>query len=388
MKYWPLIWRNLRRNRLRSALTGAAIAMAVALVCLLRTMPVGLNAILDRAASNTRISIHNKAGLVYTMPASYVQKVRALPGVIEATSWTWFGGAFDVDKGVTFPNFAVEPDTTPRVYSDYNLDPRAVEDFRRYRDGAIVGRKTLQRYGWKVGDLVTLHGTLFPVDLTFRVVGEIPDPQAVMLWFQREYLDQTLQAQGRRFDWVGMIWARVDDPGRVDAVMQQVDAMFRNSEAETAAETEKSFIGSFFSMLKGLMAVILVVTALVALCIVFIAANTASMNVRERTSEIAILKALGFGRRVIFATLVAEATLLSTAAGAVGAALSLLLTLVIKSTVASSSEQLGPLASFVVTRGILVEALFLALFIGMISGAVPSFGAARRNVAETLHELF
>lgn len=389
MKFLPFIWLNLTRNKLRSFLTGGAIALAVALVCLLQTMPAGLNRLVEDVASNSRVVVHNEAGLVYPLPYAYLQKVRALPGVVGASSWTWFGGVFEVEKGVTFPNFAVEPDEIGVVWADWKMDPRALEDFRRYRDGAIVGRGTLDKYDWKVGDLVTLKGTLFPIDLSFRIVGEIPNQRAPHFWFQREYLEQALRANGSNLDFLGTIWFRVDDRARVEPLMREIDEMFRNSEAETSSETEKSYFKSFFTLLEGFVVVILLVTGVVALCIVFIAANTASMAVRERFGEIAILKALGFSRRLIFTTLVAEAMLLCTIAGAVGALGSLALTLLMR-TIATGgwNSQLGPLGSFIVTQSILVQGLFLGLFVGMISGVVPSWGAARRSVATTLREVF
>ena len=389
MKFLPFIWRQLTRNKLRTALTAGAIGMAIALVCLLLTMPAGMDALLDDVASNSRIVVHNEAGLVYPLPYSYLQKVRALPGVVGAASWTWFGGVFEVEKGVTFPSFAVEPDVIGVVWEDWKIEPQALEDFRRYRDGAIVGRGTLEKYNWKVGDLVTLKGTLYPVDLSFRIVGEIPSERAPHFWFQREYLEQALRASGSPLDVLGTIWLRVDDRARVEPLMRQIDEMFGNSEAETASETEKSYFKSFFTLLEGFVVVILLVTGVVALCIVFIAANTASMAVRERYGEIAILKALGFSRRLIFSMLVVEAVLLCTLAGAVGAFGSLGLTLLMR-TIAQGSwnAQLGPLGSFIVTNSILVQGLFLALFVGMISGVVPSWGAARRNVAATLREVF
>jgi putative ABC transport system permease protein len=141
-------------------------------------------------------------------------------------------------------------------------------------------------------------------------------------------------------------------------------------------------------MLEGFVTIILIVTGLVALCIVFIAANTASMAVRERLGEIAVLKALGFNRRLIFGTLLAEAVLLSALGGAIGALCALGLTHAIQSQGAGWNPALGPLGSFIVTQTILVQGLFLALFVGMISGVVPAFGAARRGVAETLREVF
>jgi len=387
IRFLPLVWRNLGRNKVRSLLTGSAIALAIALVCVLRTMPVGLDNFLSTIAKNTRISVHNEAGIVYPLPYSYLQKVRGVPGVVEATTWTWFGGAFEVEKGVTFPNFAVDAETVGAVYGDLGIAPEQLEAFRRQRDATLIGRLTLQKYGWKIGDRITLKSTVFPVDLELQIVGEIPiaaDPRA---WIQREYLSQALEARGVSFDAVNMVWARVDDADRVNEVMRTIDALFRNSEAETASETEKSFFGNLFGNLQGFVTVILLVTGMVTLCIVFIAANTASMSIRERVGEIAVMKALGFRWRVLFGMLVLEAALLATLAGVAGTGITLGLAQALKS-VAGFSPQLGPLASFVVTNAILVEGLFLACFIGIVSGLVPSFGASRRSVAATLREVF
>ena len=388
MRFLPFVWLNLTRNKLRTLLTAGAIALAIALVCLLLTMPAGLDAILEDIASNQRIVVHNEAGLVYPLPYAYLQKIRARPGVVGAASWTWFGGAYDVDAGVTFPNFAIEPDPIAVVWEDWGMDPQALEDFRRHRDGAIVGRGTLEKQGWKVGDLVTLQSTVFPLELSFRIVGEIPNERAPHFWFQREYLDQALKAQGSGLDFLGTVWIRVDDPARVDPLMREIDDMFRNSEAETASETEKSYFKNFFSQLEGFVTVILLVTGVVTLCIVFIAANTASMSVRERMGEIAVLKTLGFGRRLVFGTLLGEGVLLSLLGGAGGALAALGITSLLRAAAGGWSPALGPLGSFIVTPAILVQALFLALFVGMISGVVPSLGAARRGVAATLREVF
>jgi putative ABC transport system permease protein len=387
IKFLPLVWKNLGRNKTRSVLTGAAIALAILLVCMLRTMPSGLDHFLEQIAKNNRISVHHKAGIVYPLPYAYLQKVRSVPGVVDVTSWTWFGGAYEEEKGVTFPNFAVDPETIGIVYEDYAIDPKGLADFQRYRDAALVGRGTLKQYGWKIGDLITLKSTVFPVDLNLRIVGELGNERDPRLWFQREYLSQALQAAGVQFDQLGTVWARIDDPARVNEVMRRIDELFRNSEAETASETEKSFFASFFGNLEGFVTIILIVTGLVALCIVFIAANTASMSVRERVGEIAVLKAVGFRWRLLFGLLVVEAALLSTLAGAAGVMLSAGLSRILGS-VAGWNPQLGPLGAFVVTDAIIVQCLFLALFIGILSGVIPSWGAARRSVAATLREVF
>jgi putative ABC transport system permease protein len=197
-----------------------------------------------------------------------------------------------------------------------------------------------------------------------------------------------VKAAGGTFDFLGTIWVRVDDPARIDPLMREIDETFHNSEAQTSSENEKSYFKNFFGALEGLVFLIMLVTALVAVCIVFIAANTASMTVRERMREIAILKAMGFSRRAVFGMLVSEAALLATLAGATGAFVSLGLSQLARHAAGSWNPAMGPLASFIVTNTILVEGLFLAFFIGMLSGIVPSWGAARRGVVQTLREVF
>jgi len=388
VKYLPLVVRNLGRNKLRSLLTGAAIMLAIALVCILRTMPAGLDAVLKSAAANTRISTHNEAGIVYSMPYSYLPKVKAVPGVVAAISWNWFGGTTDLSKGVLFPNFAVDPEGFGEVYADWGVDPQVFEDFRKYRDAAIVAQATLDKMGWKVGDVVTLQSSVFPVTLSFRIVGANHQSQNGSFYFQREYLAQALAAAGVQFDTIGMIWSRVDDPDKVAPVMRQIDEMFHNSEAVTSTETEQSFVGNFFGGLRQLVTIIQIVAGLVTLCIVFIAANTASMSIRERVGEIAILKAIGFRKQTIFTTLLAEAGLLSLVAGVAGSATAYVLTKMLQQYASNAGPQMGPLTAFIVSSSILVQAIFIAFFIGILAGWVPALGASRRSVAQTLREVF
>src|SRR5262245_14249340 len=389
MKYLPLVLRNLRRNPLRSLLTGAAIMLAIALVCVLRTMPAGLDAVIKNAAANTRISTHNEAGIVYSMPYSYLAKIRAVPGVVAAISWNWFGGTTDLSKGVLFPNFAVDPDELGEVYADWHLPPQVFEDFRKYRDAAIVNQNTLDKMGWKVGDVVTLQSTVFPVTLSFRIVGASPATNGNgSLYFQREYLAQALAANGVQFDTTGMIWSRIDDPDKIAPAIRQIDEMFRNSEAITSTETESAFIGNFFGGLKQLVTIFQLVAGIVALCIVFIAANTASMSIRERVGEIAILKAIGFRKSTIFSTLLAEAGLLALVAGIAGSATAYVLTKMLQQYASNAGPQMGPLTAFIVSSSILVQAIFIAFFIGILAGWVPALGASRRSVAQTLREVF
>ncbi|MEX2207489.1 MAG: FtsX-like permease family protein [Myxococcota bacterium] len=388
MKYLPLVLANLRRSPLRSVLTAAAIAFAIALVCLLRSMPGALESILDYAASGSRVVVQNKAGFEYPLPYAYLQKVRALPGVVSAVSWTWYGGVYEVEKGVTFPSFATEPDQIAEVFPDWQLPPEMVESFQRHRDGAIIGRATAKSYGWEVGDRVTLRGDTFPVDLELVIIGIVPHDLSPVMLLQREYFDQALQAIGSGLDFASLFYVRVDDRARLEPLAREIDALFRNSGAQTLTESEKDYFKTMFSALDAFIAITIVVSVLVALCIVFIAANTASLSVRERAGELAVLKSMGFRKRLLFRLLIAEVLVIALVGGAAGALGSFLITLGLHGAATGLMPQLGPLGSFVITRAIAVQGLFLAVFIGMIAGAVPSWGASRRGVAETMRELF
>ena len=388
MKYLPLILANLRRSPLRSLLTAAAIGFAIALVCLLRTMPEGLESILDYAASGTRVVVLNKAGFDYPLPYAYLQKVRALPGVTSAASWTWYGGMYEVDKGSTFPSFATEPEVIAEVFPDFGLGPEALAAFQGRRDAAVVGRATAASYGWKVGDRIALVGSLYPVNLELQLVEILPHDLSPVLLFHRAYLEQALQAVGADLATASLFYVRVDDRARIESLRAEIDALFRNAPAQTLSETEKEYFKNMFSALDAFVAITIAVTVLVALCIVFIAANTASLSVRERAPELAVLKAIGFKRRLVFALLVLEAGVLALGGGAAGALGSLGLTLALSGAATSLMAQVGPLGSFVVTRAIVVQGVFLALFVGMLSGVVPAFGASKKSVAETLREVF
>ncbi|MBM4266970.1 MAG: ABC transporter permease [Deltaproteobacteria bacterium] len=388
MTHTRLVLANLGRNKLRTAFTGGAITLAVLLVCILLTMPAAMDRLLEDIASDVRISVHNKAGLVYSMPGSFTRKVRNIDGVAAAVGMVWYGGAYEDGGKVTFPNFAIESEHVGAVYPDYPIEKEELADFVRYRDGAIVGAQTMDKYGWKIGDRVTLKSTIWPVDLDFRIVGRIDNPQSPHFWFSRTYLDEAMKAKlGQAAGFVGTIWVRAADPSRVNSIMLAVEEMSRNSDAEAVAETEKSFFQNFFGSLEGFIRIILLVTGLVTLCIIFIAANTASMNVRERSGEIAVLKAIGFARRFIFGSLLGEVVVLSTVAGAVGVGLALGFAGLLQS-LAGGDGSLGPLGGFIITAPVLVQGLFLSLFIGMLAGVVPSFGAARKPVALALHEIF
>ncbi|MBI3799916.1 MAG: ABC transporter permease [Deltaproteobacteria bacterium] len=382
MTTWTLIRRNLGRNRGRTLLTTLAVAFSIFLVCAVMTLPSVRDSILARTANSLRITVHHKAGLTYWLPLAYVQKVRALPHVAGVGHWSWFGGIYHEPKDA-FPNFAVDPEAVRDVWPDYSWDPAELEAFKHARNGALVAPRTMEKFGWKIGDEITLRSSIFPVNLTLKIVGRIPQTLSTSLWFSRQYFEETVQP-GSIFGYVGMLWVRVDQPEHINTVMAAIDDLFRNSEAETASETERAFISNFFSSFDGLIRIVMLVGFLVVAAIVLIAANTAAMSVRERISEVAVLKTIGFRRRTVFTLLLSEGLLIAVLGGATGAGFAYVILNAGKST---WSPFLGPMAMFIMPVSVLIQGLFLALLVGILAGVIPSRGAARLNVAAALRQI-
>lgn len=383
MTTWTLIRRNLTRNRTRTLLTTLAISFSIFLVCAVMTLPSVRDTIVTRSANALRLTVHHKAGLTYMMPLAYVQRVRTLPHVVGVNHWSWFGGIYTEPKDM-FPNFAIDPETVGDVWPDYGWDPAVLQAFKHARNGALVGARTMKKFDWKVGDEVALRGGVFPVNLTFKIVGEIPEKgNPVVFWFPRQYLEEAMQPYGG-FGRIGMLWVRVDSPEHINAVMAAIDDLFRNSEAETASETERSFFANFLSSFNGIITIVMIVGFLVVAAIVLIAANTAAMSVRERIGEVAVLKTIGFRRRTIFFLLLGEGLLIATVGGLLGAGPAYF---ILNAGNSSWSPLLGPLGMFIMPVSVMIQGVFLALLVGFLSGIIPARGAARLHVATALRQI-
>jgi len=383
MKYVPLVLRNLMRSPLRTLLTVIAVALAISLVSLLRTLPAGMDRAMNNLSSNSRLSVTNESGLAYPLPYAYLGKIASLDGVEAAASWTWLAGAYDVDEGLTFPSFAIEPEGLAGVWPDWPITPEAHQAFARQRNAALVGADIMKRYRWKIGDLVTLVGTgHFPVKLEFQIVGEIGKS---LFLLQREYLDQALQAQGSQLDSAPTLWIRARDPAVAARLQQEIEALFRNSPAEAVAQTEKGYFGTVFSSLADVLFLVLIVTGLVALCVVFIAGNTASLAIRERHTEIGLLRALGFPRRTVLGLLVGETTLLAGLAGALGVGSAIALTGWLRAS--RFAVEFPVLSDFSVNWIIVISSLGFSLAVGIVAGLLPSIKASRVEPAQALRML-
>ena len=390
MSTLTLIRRNLGRNRTRTILTILAIAFSIFLVCAVMTLPSVRDSILAGSSHGLRLVVHHKYGIAYdNLPVAYAQKVRLIPHVTGVTHLTWFGGIYTEAKDF-FPSYAVDSETLGETLGEYQFNPTELELFQKTRNGALVGIRTMQKFGWKVGDEVTLRNSVwFDISLTFKIVGTIPDVSPIsstLFFFQRHYFEEALRPYENlgATGWISQLAVMVDAPENLSAVSTTIDEQFRNSSHPTLTETQYAFIAAYLSSFDGIIQVIMVVGFLVVAAIILIAANTAAMSVRERVSEVAVLKTIGFRRRTIFSLLLSEALFIAVLGGLLGAIPAYLILNAGKS---SWSPFLGPLSLFLMPVSVMIQGVFIALFVGILAGVIPSRGAARLNVASALRQI-
>ncbi|HXZ88211.1 MAG TPA: ABC transporter permease [Candidatus Binataceae bacterium] len=372
MKYAMLVLKNLTRSKRRTILTVLSIAVSLFIFSALVSMPAVANRFLADSASTTRVACHNKAGVTYALPEAYKQRIAVTPHVAAVSAQSWFGGVYH-EISDQFPNMAVDPEMVGEMWPDWDISPQALHDFQRIRTGALVGTETMKKFGFRIGQQIMLRGTIYPFNVTLNIVGTLGGkaPPSFLL-FRRDYLEEAAGRPG----FVDVIWVKVDNSAQVPQVIASLDEGFANSSAETLTEPEAAFYGGFlagyrlFFQIAELMGIVVVFT------IGLVAANTAAMSIRERRSEIAVLRSIGFPARVILSMLLAESLTIALAGGLLGAgAAYLVLKLVTME---------GVIGAIQMPASVLFEALVAAALIGLLSAIVPASAAARRNIVDAL----
>lgn len=379
-----LTWRNTIRHPLRAALTILGMAVAVLAFCLLRTVVAawysGVN-----AASPARLVTRNAISLVFPLPIAYLPKIQAIPGIEGVAYGNWFGGVY-IDERHFFPQFAVDVRRYLPIYPEYVMREDQKLAFIQDRRGAAVGRSLANRYGWKLGDPIVLKGTIYPGEWPFiiRAIydGAEPNTDESRLFFHWDYLNETLKKQGSsRADNVGWYLIKVARPDLAPQVAAQVDALFKNSLAETMTETEQAFALGFVSMTSAILLAIQVVSWVVIGVILVVLANTMAMSARERQGEYAVLKTMGFKARHLVGLILGESLILALAGGLVGEVLTFPAVHFFKS-------QLGQyFRVFPLTHATLVLGLAVALLVGLLAALLPSVRASRVSIAEALRKV-
>lgn len=379
-----LILKNTLRHKLRTTLTVLGLFIAILAFGLLQTV-VGAWYAGAENASSARLITRNAISLVFPLPLTYQPKIRAIDGVGAISHANWFGGIYKEPKNF-FPQFAVDAQTYFKLYPEYVVSPEALQSFQRDRRGAMVGAKLAERYGFKVGDTVTLKGTIFPGNWEFVVraiyQGRDAKTDTNQFFLHWDYLNEVMRKTiPRRANTIGVYVLEINDPSRAAEISRAVDSLFKNSQAETLTETEQAFQLGFVSMTEAIVMAIRAVSFLVILIILAVMANTMSMTARERTAEYATLKALGFSPRFVVMLIVGESLTLALIGGVLGT----LALLPLADFFGTAMGSLFPV--FYVSNQTLIAQLACALVVGLIASLAPAILSARIRITEGLRHV-
>src|SRR5580698_10097438 len=370
------------RNKRRSLLTMLSISFSLLLLTLMisiwRTFYIDQGA----ALSAKRVITRDRVSLAFLLPAYYRDKIRSIPGVVAIAPMTYFGNHYKDDRASNaFAQLATDPDEYLKVASDKIIPPDQVVAWQRDRAGAVVDVTLADKYGWKIGDKITLLGGIFPVnpELTIRGIYRRDPPQNA-LYFNAKYLEESLDWFKGRAGWYS---TQVAEPKDVARVSSAIDDMFRNSPQRTKTESEKAFQLSIVAMLGNVKAFILGICGAVVFAILLVSANTMAMSVRSRTREVALLKTLGFTRQRVLSLFVFEAVALAVAGGVLGIAAAAALI----RWLTHSSIAIGISNGLTVTVPTMVVALAVAASVGFFSACLPAYNASRMNIVEGLRHI-
>ena len=340
-------------------------------VRVLRQLLLGLH--LDHLVTRHRVS------LTQSMPAFYREKIRTIPGVVAVVPNNWFGGIYKDQKPENmFAQFGTDPNEFLKIYTDFQIPADQVEAWQRDRAGAIVDANLAKKHGWKVGDHITLQGTIYPMNLELTIRGVYTAPvDTESLYYNQTYVEEAVPfAKGR----AGMFAILADAPGDVPKIAAAVDAMFHESPEPTKTESEKAFQLGFINSIGNVKAFILSICFAVVFATLLVSANTMAMSIRERTREVAVLKTLGFTRQSIVRLYLGEAATVALIGGAAGC----LLALVVISLMAHAPGMSFFLSGLKVGPVTFVLSLFVAGAVGLLSAIFPAYHAAKLDIVEGL----
>jgi putative ABC transport system permease protein len=376
-----LIRKNALRHKLRTGLTILSITIAILAFGLLRTVITAWYTGVE-ASSSSRMVVRNSVSMIFPLPLSYKEKIRQIEGVKIVSYGSWFGGIY-IDQKNFFANFAIEPRTYLELYPEWLLSAGEREAFLRDRRGSIAGRRLAEKYKWKVGDIITLKGTIYPGNWEFVLRGiyrgkyESTDERAFL--FHWDYLNESLKKTSPgRADQVGWYTIGLTNPNVASAVARRIDTTFANSLAETLTETEKSFVLGFISMSDAIITAIRFVSLVVIIIILAVVANTMTMTVRERTAEYAVFKTLGFGGRHLVGLIFGESLTIMM----MGCAAGIVLTFPAARVFGKAVGTFFP--TFHITTETVCLDIAASLMVGILAAIVPAYRSIRIPIAEGL----
>jgi putative ABC transport system permease protein len=380
MKFAPLILANLGRKKIRTLLTLGSFAVAMFLFGLLIAIRGAFNQGVD-VAGKDRLMIINRTSLIQPLPLPYRDRILRLPGVKDVTFASWFGGVYQDEKNF-FPQFAIDAENYRTVYPEFKLAPDQWQAFLDDRAGCVAGKSLAARFGWKVGDRIpitsSVFGGLWEFNLRAIYEGTRQQDDLTQFWFQRKYFEEKGPPYMKGL--VGWYVLRIDDPEHAVAVSKAIDAEFANSPYETRTQTEAAMAASFVKQMGNIEFIILSVGAVVFFTLLLVTGNTMAIAVRERTSELAVLKAVGYSDRFVLGIVLAESLLLALLGGGLGL-------LGAKAFTLGGDPTGGMLPIFYIPPASLLFGLGLALAVGLLGGVIPAVSAMRLRVIDALRQI-
>ncbi len=381
MKYLSLVLINLTRNKRRTILTVLSITVSVFIFASLISLPGLLDQVLRDSAGSLRLICHSKAGFNYMLPEAYRRRIETVRHVEAVAGYSVFMGTYR-DPNEQIGILATDEDHIREIFSDWGVSAQAEREFKNLRTAGLVGATMMKAYGWKVGDLITLHGSIYPVDLQLTIVGALNEKsEDSEIIFRRDYMEELLGRPGT----VNLFWVKIDRSQSAPEVIAAIDEMFANSAHETITETEVELIknemaGNIALLVNGAK----FLAAIVIFTIALVAGNTAAMAVRERRREMAVMRAIGFTRNSIIVRTLVEGLIVGVISGVLGCGLALLGFALLPYV----SGTLGPLARDLrLTPRVVAQSFMIAALIGSASGFIPATLATRRDISTELRAI-
>ena len=383
MKYLHLVWSNLQRKKLRSLLTLLSIVVTFVLFGYLSAIKQALTGGFDIAGAD-RLIVRHKVSIILFLPESYKARMERIPGVVLATHQTWFGGIYQDPKNF-FMQTPVVPEEFLDMHPEFLLPPEQKQAWLHTRTGAIVGRKTAERFHWKLGDKIPIQSTIWAqkdgsrrweFDIVGIYDGREKNTDTTLLLFRYDYFEEARQWSPGQVGWYTI---RVKDPAQAAEVAKKVDAEFKNSSAETKTEPEGAFVQGWLSQVGDIVLITASILGAVFFTILLVTGNTMSQSVRERTGELGVLKAIGFTNGGVLALVMLESCLLALVGGALGLGLAWLTT--------SRGDPTGMLPLFFLPHRDLLLGLGFSLALGAVAGVFPALQAMRLRVADALRRM-
>jgi putative ABC transport system permease protein len=384
MKFLALVIKSAFRNQLRTFLTSVGVALTIVAFLFLRTFIAAWYASADGAASD-RLVMRNKTAIIFSMPLAYVDKVKKIPDVSGVGYFSWFGGYYKDPKNF-FVKFAAS-DSLFDLLHELIVDPAQKQAFKEDKQGVMVGSGLADKFGWKIGDRITITGDLYPGEWEFNVRAiyhsNSRNFDEQYFYFHWSLLDDRMDE--RRKSNVGMILLKVSDASKSAQVAAAVDQEFANSVCETRTESEKAFLLSFISMSSALVGAIQAISGMILLILGLILANTLAMATRERTSEYATMRAIGFRPRHIVGFVLGESFVIAGSGVLLGVSLA---TPVLKFFASFFQSRMGAFfGEFALDPRLIVQAAFAAVVAGMLAAALPAWRASRMPIVDALRRV-